>query len=72
MVCFASRVFCVNGGYGCGSTKSPGALVKGYNLNSTCDLQNLVKSVENRRKIRKKLSQFFGFFVKYTTFVILA
>jgi hypothetical protein len=42
--------------------------------NSTCELLNLVKSVENRRKIRKKCKlNFVGFVVKNpTTIVILA
>jgi hypothetical protein len=36
----------------------PGALVKGCDFNSSCDLLSFVNSVENRRKIRKVQTQF--------------
>jgi hypothetical protein len=38
--------------------KIPGVLVKSWNFNSTCVLLIFVKSIENRRNIRKIQTQF--------------
>jgi hypothetical protein len=63
----------VNRGYFCKSveiSRDPGAK---FISNSSGDLLNLVKCVENRRKFRKCKLNFVGFVVKNpTTFVMLA
>jgi hypothetical protein len=54
-----SEVLSAKEGLICEPAESPGALVKICNLNSACDLLDLVKSVEYRRKIKKMQTQLF-------------